>query len=73
MLAATEGWQRLLILAPAIVIGVGLVAAVLILLVRAFMDSIEDMEHKRLLWIGAAALVGVVVLLTYFGVELPKE
>ena len=73
MLAATEGWQRLLILAPAIVIGVGLVAAVLILLVRAFMDSVRDMKHKQLLWIGAAALVGVVVLLTYFGVELPKE
>ena len=73
MLAATEGWQRLLILAPAIVIGVGLVAAVLILLVRAFMDSVRDMKHKQLLWIGAAALVGVVALLTYFGVELPKE
>ena len=73
MLAATERWQRLLILAPAIVIGVGLVAAVLILLVRAFMDSVRDMKHKRLLWIGGAALVGVVVLLTYFGVELPKE
>jgi hypothetical protein len=73
MLAATERWQRLLILAPAIVIGVGLVAAVIILLVRAFLDSIRDMRHKRLLWIGAAALVGVVVLLTYLGVELPKE
>ena len=73
MLAATERWQRLLILAPAIVIGVGLVAAVLILLVRAFMDSVRDMKHKQLLWIGAAALVGVVALLTYFGVELPKE
>jgi hypothetical protein len=73
MLAATEGWQRLLILAPAIVIGTGLVLAVVILLVRAFMDSIKDMKHKRLLWIGAAALVGVVALLTYLGVQLPKE
>ena len=73
MLAATERWQRLLILAPAIVIGAGIVAAVVILLVRAFLDSIRDMKHKRLLWVGAAALVGVVVLLTYLGVELPKE
>jgi uncharacterized membrane protein len=73
MLAATERWQRLLILAPAIVIGAGIVAAVVILLIRAFMDSIRDMKHKRLLWVGAAALVGVVVLLTYLGVELPKE
>ena len=73
MLAANEGWQRFVILAPAIVIGVGLIAAVLILLIRAFMDSVKDLKHKRLLWIGAAALVGVVVLLTYFGVQLPKE
>jgi uncharacterized membrane protein len=73
MLAATERWQRLLILAPAIVIGAGIVAAVVILLIRAFLDSIRDMKHKRLLWVGAAALVGVVVLLTYLGVELPKE
>jgi hypothetical protein len=73
MLAAAEGWQRVLILAPAIVIGAGLVAAVLILLVRAFLDSIRDMKHKRLVWVGAAALVGVVVLLTYLGVQLPKE
>ena len=41
MLAANEGWQRFLILAPAIVIGVGLIAAVLVLLIRAFMDSIR--------------------------------
>jgi len=73
MIAATDGWGRALILAPAIVIGVGLIAAVLILLVRAFLDSIRDLKHKRLLWVGAAALVGTVVLLTYLGVELPKE
>jgi Co/Zn/Cd efflux system component len=72
---ADTGWQRFLILAPAFVIGVGLIAAVVILLVRAFMDSVRDMkpQHKRLLWVGMAGLVGVVVLLTYFGVELPKE
>lgn len=73
MLAATEGWQRLLILAPAFVIGAGLVAAVLILLIRAFLESVRDVEHKRVIWVGALALVGVVVLLTYLGVELPKE
>jgi hypothetical protein len=72
MIAAT-GWQRFLILAPAFVIGIGLIAAVIILLVRAFMDSIRDVKHKRFIWVGAAALVGVVVLLTYLGVSLPKE
>ena len=73
MTAATQGWQRFLILAPAFVIGIGLIAAVIILLVRAFLDSVRDVKHKRVIWVGAAALVGVVVLLTYFGVELPKE
>ncbi len=73
MIAATEGWQRLLILAPAFVIGVGLVLAVIILLVRAFIDSVSEIKHKRVIWIGTLALVGVVVLLTYLGVELPKE
>jgi hypothetical protein len=72
MIAAT-GWQRFLILAPAFVIGIGLIAAVIILLVRAFLDSVRDMKHKRLLWIGFAALVGCVVLLTYLGVQLPRE
>jgi hypothetical protein len=52
---------------------VGIVAAVLILLGRAFADSIRDLPHKRLLWLGAAGLVGAVVLLTYLGVNLPKE
>ena len=66
-------WERLVVLAPVFVIGAGLVLAVLILLVRAFIDSVQDVKHKQYLWIGAGALVALVVLLTYFGVELPKE
>ena len=70
---ATPSWERWLTLTPAFVIGAGIVLAVVILLVRAFADSVRDFPHKRLLWVGAAALLGIVVLLTYFGVELPKE
>jgi hypothetical protein len=73
MLAATPRWERLATLAPVFVVGIGLVAAVLILLVRAFADSIRDVKHKRFIWIGAGALLGAVVLLTYLGVNLPKE
>jgi hypothetical protein len=73
MLAATPRWERLVFLAPAFVIGIGLIAAVLILLGRAFADSIREVKHKRLLWIGAAAFVAGIVVLTYFGVNLPKE
>jgi hypothetical protein len=73
VLAETPRWEQLLTLAPVYVVGIGIVAAVLILLGRAFADSIRDLKHKRLLWLGAAALVGAVVLLTYLGVNLPKE
>jgi hypothetical protein len=73
MLAATPEWQRLLVLAPVFVIGAGLVAAVLILLGRAFADSVRESGHKRLMLAGTVALIGVVMLLTYLGVNLPKE
>ncbi len=73
MLAETPRWERLLTLVPVFVVGAGLVIAVLILLIRAFMDSISEVRHKRVLWVGAAALVAFVVVLTYLGVNLPKE
>ena len=63
----------MLTLAPVFVIGAGVVAAVLILLGRAFVDSFRDSGHKRLLLVGVVALVGAVVVLTYLGVKLPKE
>jgi putative Mn2+ efflux pump MntP len=73
MLVATARWERLLTLAPVFVAGIGLVAAVLILLGRAFADSIRDVRNKRLLALGGVVLLGLVVLLTYLGVNLPKE
>jgi hypothetical protein len=73
MLAATPRWERLLTLAPVFVLGIGLVAAVLILLGRAFIDSLKDVENKRILVLGGVALVVVVAILTYLGVNLPRE
>jgi hypothetical protein len=73
VLASTPQWQRLLVLAPVYVVGAGLVAAVLILLGRAFADSVRESGHTRLIIVGVVALVGVVMLLTYLGVSLPKE
>ncbi len=72
-LLATSHLERIVVLAPAIVIGGGLVLGVLILMGRAFADSIREFGHPRLLIAGAGGLVAVVVLLTYLGVELPKE
>ena len=73
MLASTSAWERFAYLAPVFVVGGGLVLAVLILLGRAFADSIRGLKHKRLWLLGSVALLGVIVLLTYLGVSLPKE
>ena len=73
MIASVPAWQRFAVLAPVLVVGVGLVAAVLILLGRAFVDSWRESTHKRLILAGLVALVGVVMVLTYFGIKLPKE
>jgi hypothetical protein len=58
---------------PAAIVGAGLVGAVFILLGRAFADSVRESGHPRLIIGGLVALAGVIVLLTYFGVSLPKE
>ena len=73
MLGETPHWQKLVTLAPVFVIGGGLVAAVLILLGRAFAASVRESGHQRLIVVAAIALTGLVVLLTYLGVSLPKE
>jgi hypothetical protein len=73
MVASAPHWQRLLVLTPAFIIGGGLVLGVLILLGRAFVHSVRESGHKRLIVAGLVALAGAVVVLTYLGVELPKE
>lgn len=73
MLASTSAWERFAYLSPVFIAGAGLVLAVLILLGRAFADWIRGMKHKRLVLAGSVALLGVIVLLTYLGVSLPKE
>jgi hypothetical protein len=73
MVASAPHWQRLLVLAPVFIVGGGLVAGVLILLGRAFAHSVRDSGHPRVIVAGLIALAGAVVVLTYLGVELPRE
>jgi hypothetical protein len=73
VLATEPLWERLIILAPAIVIGVGLIAAVMILLGRAFVDSVRESGHQRLIYAGLGVLAIFIAVLTYLGVELPRE
>ena len=72
VLAATR-WERLVILVPAMIVGAGLVGAVFILLGRAFAASVRESGHPRLIIGGLVALAGLIVVLTYLGVSLPKE
>jgi hypothetical protein len=72
VLAATR-WEHLVLWLPAAVVGAGLIGAVFILLGRAFADSVRESGHPRLIIGGLVALAGVIVLLTFLGVSLPKE
>jgi hypothetical protein len=60
-------------MAPLIVIAVGVSAAVLILLGRGLVQSVRESGHPRLIVGGLVALAGLIVVLTYLGVELPRE
>jgi uncharacterized membrane protein len=72
-LLAYARWEHFVIWLPALVIGAGLVGAVLILLGRAFAATVRESTHPRWILGGLVALVGAVVVLTWLGVELPRE
>ena len=48
-------------------------SGVLILLGRAFAVTVRESGHPRLIIAGLLGLAGAIVLLTYLGVELPRE
>jgi hypothetical protein len=73
LIAAAARWERIVILAPLIVFAVGIAAGVFILLGRGFAQTVRESGHPRLIVGGLVALAGVIVLLTYLGVELPRE
>jgi hypothetical protein len=73
VLASAPDWQRYIVLAPAFVIGAGLVGAVLILLGRAFVESVRGSGHVRLIAAGLVGLAVLIGILTYLGIELPRE
>jgi hypothetical protein len=73
LLAAASSTERLVILLPVFVIGVGLVGAVFILLGRAFATTVRESGHPRAVIGGLVALGVVIVILTWLGVTLPRE
>jgi hypothetical protein len=73
LLAAAANWERLVIWLPALVIGAGLVGAVMILLGRAFAATVRESGHPKWIYGGLAALACAVLVLTWLGVSLPRE
>jgi hypothetical protein len=63
----------MIILVPAFLVGGGILVAVFMLLVRAFVQSVQESGHRRLIFAGFVALIGIVALVTYLGIELPRE
>ena len=73
VVASAPLWQRLAVLAPALVVGAGIVVGSFMLLARAFAQNVRESGHRRLIYAGFVALLGIVALLTYLGVQLPRE
>ena len=66
-------FQRAALLAPVLVVGVGAVAGLVVFWGRVGWDSLRRSRHPALIAAGAAAFVGLLVVLTLLGVNLPHE
>jgi len=66
-------FERAALLAPVLVVGVAAMTGLLVLWGRVGYQHFRESRHPRVILGGLVALVGVVVLLTYLGVSLPRE
>jgi hypothetical protein len=65
--------ERAFVLAPVIVVCFGLLGMVLLLLTRAAIESVNELQNPRRFWIGLAVACVVIAALGALGVELPRE
>jgi hypothetical protein len=66
-------FQRAILLAPVLVIGVGAAAGLVVFWGRVGWDSLRKSRHPRLIVGGSLVFVAFIVLLTILGVKLPHE
>jgi len=66
-------FQRAALLAPVLVIGVAAVAGMVVFWSRVGWDSLSRARHPRLLVAAGLAFIGLLVVLTFLGVNLPHE
>jgi len=66
-------FQRAILLAPVLVIGVAAAAGLLVFWGRVGWDSLRRSRHPRLIVGVSLAVVALLAALTVLGVELPRE
>ena len=66
-------FQRAVLLAPVLVIGIGAVAGLVVFWSRIGWDSLRHSRHPRLYVAGGLAFIALLVVLTLLGVNLPHE
>jgi uncharacterized membrane protein YidH (DUF202 family) len=66
-------FQRAILLAPVLVVGLAAVAGLLVFWSRVGWESLRRARHPRLLVAGALAFVLLLVSLALLGVNLPRE
>ena len=66
-------FQRAALLAPVLVIGLGAVAGLVVFWGRIGWDSLRRSRHPRALVAAGLAFIGLLVVLTLLGVNLPHE
>jgi hypothetical protein len=66
-------FQRAVLLAPVLVIGIGALAGLVVFWGRVGLDSLRRSRHPRLYVAGGLAFVVLLVVLTFLGVQLPHE
>ena len=65
--------DRVVVLAPVIVVVAAVVAGLAVFWFRAAADSLRESKHPRMIMGAAAAVFVLGIVLTVLGVELPRE
>jgi hypothetical protein len=66
-------FQRAVLLAPVLVIGLGALAGIVLFWGRIGWDSLRRSRHPRLWVAGGIAFIALLVVLSLLGVNLPHE
>jgi hypothetical protein len=66
-------FQRAILLAPVLVVGVGAVAGLVVFWGRVGWESYSRSSHRRAIAVASALLLAILVALSILGVKLPHE